>query len=123
MMAYMGTVTVILLNILIAQMSTTYTQAKSRSSGIWCGSDFTAHTDGEISFSGKYPLCNEKEREQVHADCERANALRIRASINEKADWASAVSDSERLFSVQKLRVKYYKEGGWISEMNLARGL
>ena len=28
MMAYMGTVTVILLNILIAQMSTTYTQAK-----------------------------------------------------------------------------------------------
>ena len=27
-MAYMGTVTVILLNILIAQMSTTYTQAK-----------------------------------------------------------------------------------------------
>ena len=28
MIAYMGTVTVILLNILIAQMSTTYTQAK-----------------------------------------------------------------------------------------------
>ena len=28
MMSYMGTVTVILLNILIAQMSTTYTQAK-----------------------------------------------------------------------------------------------
>ena len=28
MMAYMGTVTVVLLNILIAQMSTTYTQAK-----------------------------------------------------------------------------------------------
>ena len=28
MMAYMGTVTVILLNILIAQMSATYTQAK-----------------------------------------------------------------------------------------------
>ena len=28
MMAYMGTVTVILLNILIAKMSTTYTQAK-----------------------------------------------------------------------------------------------
>ena len=28
MMAYMGTVTVILLNILVAQMSTTYTQAK-----------------------------------------------------------------------------------------------
>ena len=28
MMAYMGTVTVILLNILIAQMSTTYTQVK-----------------------------------------------------------------------------------------------
>ena len=28
MMAYMGAVTVILLNILIAQMSTTYTQAK-----------------------------------------------------------------------------------------------
>ena len=28
MMAYMGTVTVILLNILVAQMSTTYTKAK-----------------------------------------------------------------------------------------------
>ena len=28
MMAYMGTVTVILLNILVAQMSTTYTRAK-----------------------------------------------------------------------------------------------
>ena len=28
MMSYMGTVTVILLNVLIAQMSTTYTQAK-----------------------------------------------------------------------------------------------
>ena len=28
MMSYMGTVTVILLNILVAQMSTTYTQAR-----------------------------------------------------------------------------------------------
>ena len=31
-----------------------HTGQESRSSGIWCGSYFTAHSHGEISFSGKW---------------------------------------------------------------------
>ncbi|CAH3129392.1 unnamed protein product [Pocillopora meandrina] len=74
MMAYMGTVTVILLNILIAQMSTTYTQAKKV------------------------------------------------ARLEYDVDRILQLTRMER-FPFLKLRVKYYKEGGWISEMNLARDL
>ncbi|PFX13148.1 hypothetical protein AWC38_SpisGene22795, partial [Stylophora pistillata] len=74
MMAYMGTVTVILLNILIAQMSTTYTQAKKFS--------------------------------RLEYDVDRILQL----------------TRMER-FPFLNLRVKYYKEGDWISEMNLAKEL
>ncbi|XP_022809423.1 transient receptor potential cation channel subfamily V member 5-like [Stylophora pistillata] len=74
MMAYMGTVTVILLNILIAQMSTTYTQAK-----------------------------------QV-------------ARLEYDVDRILQLTRMER-FPFLNLRVKYYKEGDWISEMNLAKEL
>ncbi|PFX13145.1 Transient receptor potential cation channel subfamily V member 3 [Stylophora pistillata] len=74
MMAYMGTVTVILLNILIAQMSTTYTQAKKV------------------------------------------------ARLEYDVDRIFQLTRMER-FPFLNLRVKYYKEGGWISEMNLAKEL
>ncbi|PFX11648.1 hypothetical protein AWC38_SpisGene24538 [Stylophora pistillata] len=74
MMAYMGTVTVILLNILIAQMSTTYTQAKKV------------------------------------------------ARLEYDVDRILQLTRMER-FPFLNLRVKYYKEGDWISEMNLAKEL
>ncbi|XP_066015291.1 uncharacterized protein [Pocillopora verrucosa] len=74
MMAYMGTVTVILLNILIAQMSTTYTQAKKV------------------------------------------------ARLEYDVDRILQLTRMER-FPFLNLRVKYYKEGDWISEMKLAKEL
>ncbi|XP_022779717.1 uncharacterized protein LOC111321174, partial [Stylophora pistillata] len=74
MMAYMGTVTVILLNILVAQMSTTYTQAKKV------------------------------------------------ARLEYDVDRILQLTRMER-FPFLNLRVKYYKEGDWISEMNLAKEL
>ncbi|XP_022805191.1 uncharacterized protein LOC111342382 [Stylophora pistillata] len=74
MMAYMGTVTVILLNILIAQMSTTYTQAKKV------------------------------------------------ARLEYDVDRILQITRMERL-PFQNLRMKYYKEGEWISEMKLAKEL
>ncbi|CAH3129400.1 unnamed protein product, partial [Pocillopora meandrina] len=74
MMAYMGTVTVILLNILVAQMSTTYTQAKK-----------VAHLEYDV-------------------------------------DRILQLTRMER-FPFLNLRVKYYKEGDWISEMKLAKEL
>ncbi|CAH3156925.1 unnamed protein product [Pocillopora meandrina] len=74
MMAYMGTVTVILLNILIAQMSTTFTQAK--------------------------------------------NVARLEYDV----DRILQLTRMER-FPFLNLRVKYYKEGDWISEMKLAQEL
>nr|XP_058944307.1 uncharacterized protein LOC131772436 [Pocillopora verrucosa] len=74
MMAYMGTVTVILLNILIAQMSTTYTQAKKV------------------------------------------------ARLEYDVDRILQLTRMER-FPYLNLRVKYYKEGDWISEMKLAKEL
>ncbi|XP_022806913.1 uncharacterized protein LOC111343974 [Stylophora pistillata] len=74
MMAYMGTVTVILLNILVAQMSTTYTQAKKV------------------------------------------------ARLEYDVDRILQLSRMER-FPFLNLRVKYYKEGDWISEMKLAKEL
>ena len=124
MMAYMGTVTVILLNILIAQMSTTYTQAKKVAR-----LEYDVDRILQLTRMERFPfLVNIRYvmRKSVNKFTPIAN-VQMRcvffSSINEKADWASTVSDSERLFSVQKLSVKYYKEGGWISEMNLARGL
>ena len=120
----MGTVTVILLNILIAQMSTTYTQAKKVAR-----LEYDVDRILQLIRMERFPfLVNIRYvmRKSVNKFTPIAN-VQMRcvffSSINEKADWASTVSDSERLFSVQKLRVKYYKEGGWISEMNLARGL
>ncbi|XP_022805180.1 uncharacterized protein LOC111342367 [Stylophora pistillata] len=74
MLVYMGTVTVILLNILIAQMSTTYTQAKK--------------------------------------------VARLEYDVNRILQ----LTRMER-FPFLNLRVKYYKEGDWISEMNLAKEL
>lgn len=74
MMAYMGTVTVILLNILIAQMSTTYTQAKKV------------------------------------------------ARLEYDVDRILQLTRMER-FPLLNLRMKYYKEGEWISEMKLAKEL
>nr|XP_058963288.1 transient receptor potential cation channel subfamily A member 1-like [Pocillopora verrucosa] len=74
MMAYMGTVTVILLNILVAQMSTTYTQAKKV------------------------------------------------ARLEYDVDRILQLTRMER-FPFLNLRVKFYKEGDWISEMKLAKEL
>nr|XP_058942043.1 uncharacterized protein LOC131770347 [Pocillopora verrucosa] len=74
MLAYMGTVLVILLNILIAQMSTTYIQAKKVA--------------------------------RVEYDVDRILQL----------------TRMER-FPFLNLRVKYYKEGEWISEKKLAEEL
>ncbi|CAH3169642.1 unnamed protein product [Pocillopora meandrina] len=74
MMAYMGIVIVILLNILIAQMSTTYTQAKKV------------------------------------------------ARLEYDVDRILQLTRMER-FPFLNLRVKYYKEGDWISEMKLAQDL
>ncbi|XP_058942651.2 uncharacterized protein [Pocillopora verrucosa] len=74
MMAYMGTVTVILLNILVAQMSTTYTQAKKV------------------------------------------------ARLEYDLDRILQLTRMER-FPFLNLRVKFYKEGDWISEMKLAKEL
>lgn len=74
MLTYMGTVVVILLNILIAQMSTTYTQAK-----------------------------------------------RV-ARLEYDVDRILLLARMER-FPFLNLRVKYYKEGDWISEMKLAKEL
>lgn len=74
MLSYMGTVIVILLNILIAQMSTTYTQAKKV------------------------------------------------ARLEYDVDRISLLTRMER-FPFLNLRVKYYKEGDWISEMKLAKEL
>lgn len=74
MMTYMGTVIVILFNILIAQMSTTYTQAKKV------------------------------------------------ARLEYDADGILQLTRMER-FPFLNLRVKYYKEGDWISEMKLAQEL
>ncbi|KAJ7321433.1 hypothetical protein OS493_035007 [Desmophyllum pertusum] len=74
MLAYMGTVIVILLNILIAQMSTTYTQAK-----------------------------------------------RV-ARLEYDVDRILLLTRMER-FPLLNLRVKYYKEGDWISEIKLAKEL
>ncbi|PFX12115.1 hypothetical protein AWC38_SpisGene23977 [Stylophora pistillata] len=74
MMAYMGTVTVILLNILIAQMSTTYIQAKKV------------------------------------------------ARLEYDVDRILQLTRMER-FPFLNLRVKYYKEGDWISEIKLAKEL
>lgn len=71
MMTYTGTVIVILFNILIAQMSTTYTQAKKV------------------------------------------------ARLEYDVDRILQLTRMER-FSFLNLRVKYYKEGDWISEMKLA---
>ncbi|XP_022809422.1 uncharacterized protein LOC111346398 [Stylophora pistillata] len=74
MMAYMGTVTVILLNILIAQMSTTYIQAKKV------------------------------------------------ARLEYDVDRILQLTRMER-FPFLNLRVRYYKEGDWISEIKLAKEL
>ncbi|XP_015759767.1 PREDICTED: uncharacterized protein LOC107339038 [Acropora digitifera] len=74
MLTYMGTVVVILLNILIAQMSTTYTQAKKV------------------------------------------------ARLEYDVDRILLLTRMER-FPFLNLRVKYYKEGDWISEMKLAKEL
>ncbi|PFX15099.1 hypothetical protein AWC38_SpisGene20699 [Stylophora pistillata] len=74
MMAYMGTVTVILLNILIAQMSTTYIQAKKV------------------------------------------------ARLEYDVDRILQFTRMER-FPFVNLRVKYYKEGDWLSEIKLAKEL
>ncbi|CAH3129267.1 unnamed protein product, partial [Pocillopora meandrina] len=74
MMAYMGIVIVILLNILIAQMSTTHTQAKKV------------------------------------------------ARLEYDVDRILQLTRMER-FPFLNLRVKYYKEGDWISEMKLAQDL
>ncbi|CAH3156923.1 unnamed protein product, partial [Pocillopora meandrina] len=74
MMAYMGIVIVILLNILIAQMSTTYTQAKKV------------------------------------------------ARLEYDVDRILQLTRMER-FPFLNLRVKYYKEGDWISEMKLVQDL
>ncbi|XP_022809425.1 uncharacterized protein LOC111346401 [Stylophora pistillata] len=74
MMAYMGIVTLILLNILIAQMSTTYTQAKKV------------------------------------------------ARLEYDVDRILQLSRMEG-FPFLNLRVKYYKEGDWISEMELSKEL
>nr|XP_058957050.1 transient receptor potential cation channel subfamily A member 1-like [Pocillopora verrucosa] len=74
MLAYMGTVLVILLNILIAQMSTTYIQAKK-----------VAHLEYDV-------------------------------------DRILQLTRMER-FPFLNLRVKYYKEGEWISEKKLAEEL
>nr|XP_058964816.1 uncharacterized protein LOC131791490 [Pocillopora verrucosa] len=74
MMSYMGTVTVILLNILIAQMSTTYTQAKKV------------------------------------------------ARLEYDVDRILQLTRMER-FPLLNLRVRYYKDGDWISEMKLAQEL
>ncbi|PFX11701.1 hypothetical protein AWC38_SpisGene24471, partial [Stylophora pistillata] len=74
MMAYMGIVTVILLSILIAQMSTTYTQAKKV------------------------------------------------ARLEYDVDRILQLTRMER-FHFLNLRVKYFKEGDWISEMKLAQDL
>ncbi|XP_058942053.2 uncharacterized protein [Pocillopora verrucosa] len=74
MMAYMGTVIVILLNILIAQMSTTYIQAKKV------------------------------------------------ARLEYDVDRILQLTRMER-FPFLHLRMKYYKEGGWISEKKLAEEL
>lgn len=74
MLAYMGTVIVILLNILIAQMSTTYTQAK-----------------------------------------------RV-ARLEYDVDRILLLTRMEG-FPLLNLRLKFYKDGDWISEMRLAKEL
>lgn len=74
MLMYMGTVLVILLNILIAQMSTTYIQAKKV------------------------------------------------ARLEYDVDRILQLTRMER-FPFLNLRVKYYKEGEWISEKKLAEEL
>ena len=45
-----------------------------------------------------------------------------RASVNEGVEGEGHWFIMQQPFSLQNLRVKFYKEGDWISEMKLAKG-
>ena len=66
------------------------TGQESRSSGILCGSNFTTHTHGEISFSGKCPSGNATAFFFKYTPTcvfeitsDRVNVLRVRTRVNE----------------------------------------
>ena len=105
MMAYMGTVTVILLNILIAQMSTTYTQVKKVAR-----LEYDVDRILQLTRMERFPFLVSKHK-----------------YLHSSENWGIILPITELFlhlfFFGQNLRVKYYKEGDWISEMKLAQGL
>ena len=91
MMAYMGTVTVMLLNILVAQMSTTYSQAKKVARLEYDVDRILQLTHGEISFSSKYQSGNATAFFFKYTPTcvfgitsDRVNLLRVRTRVNEE---------------------------------------
>ena len=105
MMAYMGTVIVILLNILVAQMSTTYSQAKKVAR-----LEYDVDRILQLTRMERFPFLVSKHK-----------------YLHSSENWGIILPIAELFlhlfFFGQNLRVKYYKEGDWISEMKLAQGL
>ena len=154
MLSYMGTVIVILLNILIAQMSTTYTQAKKVAR-----LEYDVDRISLLTRMERFPfLVSKWQRTEIEfwnvlsqEDCSPSCSLPTRVcrvlvktglsffGYMLNVHYAKNVSSlrlgfeatkqrcwyfiSQWLFPLQNLRVKYYKEGDWISEMKLAKGL
>ena len=160
MLSYMGTVIVILLNILIAQMSTTYTQAKKVAR-----LEYDVDRISLLTRMERFPfLVSKWQRTEIEfwnvlsqedcspscslvfwvRECTRVCRVLLKTGLSFfcymlNVHYAKNVSSrrlgfeatkqrcwyfiSQWLFPLQNLRVKYYKEGDWISEMKLAKGL
>ena len=160
MLSYMGTVIVILLNILIAQMSTTYTQAKKVAR-----LEYDVDRISLLTRMERFPfLVSKWQRTEIEfwnvlsqedyspscsrvfwvRECTRVCRVLVKTGLSFfcymlNVHYAKNVSSrrlgfeatkqrcwyfiSQWLFPLQNLRVKYYKEGDWISEMKLAKGL
>lgn len=60
----------------------------------------------------------------IEAMCDHKNVLPACLSVNVSVDRRfKQLIYLLRIFSLQNLRIKYYKGGDWVSEMKLAQGL